>query len=476
MICWLLAALAAFAGVCTAQDQHYWTQQFGTRSHLMGGAVVGGCDDSSAGYYNPARLGWIENDSLSVGATLYQMDRFLIRDGAGDNRDIDAFNYRVVPTLASGVHIFDFAPRHVFSHLVLARHYWNNSASAREESREDIIVRNPGEEDYTGQITIDTSVQEYWLGIAWGWRVTDWLSVGATAFGAIRIEKLLANVNARAVWFNPSLGVFETASVGNDVYVNYFDIRAVLKLGLAFEHEGFKAGVTATAAGMHIFGQGTASRDLEIINIDTNSNGVGDSLILNDRQDERPTEYRSPWSFALGLEYAVAPTGTRIAFSCEYYLSVGTYTLLKPKSAPFFQGVGGNFPGNNDFLRVRDTREGVFNVAAAVSQHFGNWWLGDWTGYWSFYTDFCADVPKTGDSIQIGMTQWDLYHGITGIALKTEKHELAIGAHFMIGSDNIVGNIDLTSPTEAGLLFGPGKNTRGVYWSVGLVVGYTYFI
>src|SRR5688572_28339145 len=105
----LALCLACCAGVW-AQDQNYWFQQFGTRSHLLGGSVVGGVDDTSAGYYNPSRLAFVDNPELSVSATVYQFDRFFIRDGAGKDRDLMSINWRVVPSLVSGIHNFDFAP------------------------------------------------------------------------------------------------------------------------------------------------------------------------------------------------------------------------------------------------------------------------------------------------------------------------------------------------------------------------------
>ena len=206
-----------------AQDQNYWFQQFGTRSHLLGGSVVGGVDDTSAGYYNPSRLAFIDNSELSVSATAYQIDRYFIKDGAGKDRDLDAINWRVVPSIVSGIHLFDFAPGHAFGHTIIARQYYNNSVSARREATENVIgdARHAGNEDYTAQITVDTDLQEYWAGLSWAWKLTDYLSVGATTFAGLRIEKLLVNVSARAVWFNGT--VFEAASISNEVYVNYVD-------------------------------------------------------------------------------------------------------------------------------------------------------------------------------------------------------------------------------------------------------------
>jgi hypothetical protein len=472
----LLIVLLMSASIeLAAQDQNYWFQQAGTRSHMLGGAVVGGVDDTSAGYYNPARLSFIDNPELSVSATVYQLDRFFIPDGAGKERDLDALNWRVVPSLVSGIHLFDFAPGHAFGHTIMARHYTNNSVTARREANENVIgdTRSPGNEDYTGQITLDTDLQEYWLGLSWAWQITDYLSLGATTFAGLRIEKLLAGVDARAVWFNGT--VFEAASVSNRTYVSYVDLRLFWKLGLALDLGEFKAGVTATTQAIHIWGEGTVSRDLDLVNIDPDLDGTGASLILNDRQDSRPTEFRSPWSFAAGAEYTVQQTGTRICASVEWFLPVGVWTVIRPESGAFFQGATTLVGGSNDFLKVRHTSNGVFNVAAGISQDFGDWIIGHWSGHWGFYTDFSSNVPKHDDAIHLGTTEWDLYHGITGITIRTEKSEFGLGVHFTIGSDSVEQNINLDNPNEQQLLLGKPDSTRGVYWAIGVVAGYTYF-
>ena len=99
----LLLAVSLFACALSAQDNHYWTHQFGTRAALMGGAVIGGVNDTSAVYYNPGRLGWISNDSLKVSADGYQLATLTIKDGAGKGQDLTSTQGDIVPLAASGV-------------------------------------------------------------------------------------------------------------------------------------------------------------------------------------------------------------------------------------------------------------------------------------------------------------------------------------------------------------------------------------
>jgi len=72
--------LAAFACLCLApvlssQDSHYWTNQYGTRATLLGGAVIGSVLDLSGTYYNPGGLSLIENPQTLMAAKVLQFPR-----------------------------------------------------------------------------------------------------------------------------------------------------------------------------------------------------------------------------------------------------------------------------------------------------------------------------------------------------------------------------------------------------------------
>ena len=56
---WVLVVTLAFLGSglgpgsAHAQDSHYWSEQYGTRAALLGGAMIGSVRDLSSTYYNP---------------------------------------------------------------------------------------------------------------------------------------------------------------------------------------------------------------------------------------------------------------------------------------------------------------------------------------------------------------------------------------------------------------------------------------
>ena len=86
-----------------AQDTHYWTNQFGTESVLMGGAVVGGTKDNSAIFYNPGSLGFIDTGSISLNATTYQVENIKIKNALGEKKDFVNNQFGSMPLLVSGL-------------------------------------------------------------------------------------------------------------------------------------------------------------------------------------------------------------------------------------------------------------------------------------------------------------------------------------------------------------------------------------
>ena len=86
-----LLGLTLLTARAYAQDAHYWTDQYGSRSRLLGGAVIGSVDDLAAVYYNPARLALIPDPGLllSTMACVYHQDRALPLEPSGTRSGSD---------------------------------------------------------------------------------------------------------------------------------------------------------------------------------------------------------------------------------------------------------------------------------------------------------------------------------------------------------------------------------------------------
>ncbi len=113
-------ALAVFAVFISApdiyaQDAHNWTQQYGPRSSLLRGAVIGSVDDISATYYNPGALGLAPDLAFAITANVFERSGVVLEDGGGNGVDLGTARSGVRPSLVAGM-----LRRNLFGSSVLA--------------------------------------------------------------------------------------------------------------------------------------------------------------------------------------------------------------------------------------------------------------------------------------------------------------------------------------------------------------------
>ena len=101
------------------QSGHYWGQQYGTRSTLLGNAVIGGVEDLGAVYYNPARLALIENPAFLLTAEIYEWTKYSVKDAFGENSSSSSSEIGSVPGFLAGTFKLKFLPNHQFAFAFL---------------------------------------------------------------------------------------------------------------------------------------------------------------------------------------------------------------------------------------------------------------------------------------------------------------------------------------------------------------------
>ena len=63
-------------GILWGQEGNYKFENFGNQSVLLSGNLTGSVADLGLVYYNPARLGLIENPSFTIGGKAYQWSKY----------------------------------------------------------------------------------------------------------------------------------------------------------------------------------------------------------------------------------------------------------------------------------------------------------------------------------------------------------------------------------------------------------------
>ncbi|MDM8560141.1 hypothetical protein [Candidatus Parabeggiatoa sp. HSG14] len=462
-----------------SQDHHYWSQQFGSRSALMGGAVVGGVRDTSAGFYNPGALGFINQPSLSVSANAYQLERLSIDDAAGTGSALNSEKLSVIPLLASGTLLFERFPGHTFGYTLLAKNKSSIDMSGRVDKTIDVIddfkqkdgsIYFQGEEQFIGQLIANSEVTELWGGMSWANKVRSNVSMGATVFFAFRNQSQSKAISARAVNGNMM------ATQDKLDYVDFWNLRALLKLGFAADFDALKLGLTITSPTVNFFGQGSVAGEKSANNFyDPTQEQLVGNLVSN-RQDNLDTTYNTPFSIALGVEYAVGKK-TNIAATIESFNKQNQYEVITPGAHSFLRNIiideiltfDENAKEQRALVQVKDAAESVVNFGFAIEHTFTK----KTKGYLSFRTDYETNASLEGNSL--GFTNWDLFHITAGATFRKKRSELAVGFTYSYGNHDNFMQLANFSQIEKNNLLGDTMNTAANYNALTIVVGYTYF-
>ena len=462
-----------------SQDHHYWGQQFGSRSALMGGAVIGGVRDTSAGFYNPGALGFVNEPMLSVSANGYQLERLSIEDGVGAGKSLDSDKINIVPLLASGTLIFESFPQHSFGYSVLARNKTAIDTSERIKKSVDVIndvqrqngtVFYQGEEEYVGQMIASTELTELWGGLTWAYKIRPHIAIGATAFMAMRNQSQSFSANIRA------MNGENLATVDKLDYLDFWNLRYLFKFGVAADFKALKLGMTITSPSGNLFGQGTVVGEEGFNNrYDPEQNKFVGEFVSN-RQEDLDTTYNNPLSIALGFEYALTPK-TNIAATMEWFNKQSQYDVITPGAHSFLRNIivdefikFDETAEERSILKVKDGADSVVNFAVAIEHAFNT----TRKGYISFRTDY-ENNPTNQKGRTLGMSNWDIYHLSVGATFRRQRSELAVGLIYSFGSQDEF--LQFTNFADIGnnSLLGDPKFTSAEYSAFSLIIGYTYF-
>ncbi len=471
-----------------SQEYHYWSNQFGSRSALMSGAVVGGVRDTSAGFYNPGALGFIKNSTFSVSANGYQLESVSIQNGGGTGENPSSLATNIIPLLLSGT--FELGGG-TFGYSLLTKNSASIEMSGRRENISDVLASActeqnscvfDGNEDYKGQFTYESRLSEIWGGLSWARKLQESIYVGMSGFVALRSQSVDHAEFARAV----NIGSSYVSSQDLFYHADFYNMRGLLKFGIAADFGALKLGATLTAPSVSLFGKGTVAGGYAIFKEDSN---IG--LLADYRQEDLEAEYKTPLSLAGGLEYAFS-NKTRIAGTIEWFAKQNSYDVMTPDSKNFvvgerwkkaLTGTGGVTTGqggeeiltSTNQLIITDEARSVVNFALAVEQEFTN----NVSGYLSIRTDF-STFPGYNETriVRMGLNNWNIYHTTIGFTRKDKTSILAFGIIYSFGNsrDNFeqVANLNPDERAHKNELIAAEGKTSADYQALGVVIGYTY--
>ena len=467
--CWCSVTLFVMClGFVSAQDTHYWTHQFGTRSALMSGAVVGGIFDNTMIYYNPGALGYLQNTTLTINANAYHFEKIVIENALGQQADFNSVKIKSLPLVAGGM--INLKNRRLkIGYGFLSPVDFSFNGIARLEGKADLLeeVMSPGEEEYVGETSVSSTLKELMVILGGGYKISDNFSIGLSNIVTVRSR----NYNrAFSVFVFGNTDEFET--MGRDITQNitYYNLRYSAKFGLMYVRGPWRWGLTLTSPSVNLGGEGTTASKATIQNIEIGGREEPVSGVATARQ-KLETEYKSPFSAALGLNYRGDKFGVGLA--AQYFGKVDIYNVLDPKPGSFVRPSDAAPVFTGEFaLSAPEGAESVVNFAAGYENYLSE----RWTLYISGRTDFSYfDEDTNVNGIETSISSWDIYHLTSGFAFRKGGSQISFGVLFSQGIDkSYVQQGNISNLTTDNLIRDTLFITKAKYSSFGFLLGFTY--
>ncbi len=138
-----MTTMATLPTRSTAQDTHYWTHQYGTRSTLLGGAVIGSVIDLSATYYNPGALALIQDPELFLGAKIFDFTTVTVDNSLEEDTKLNSEDLKRAPSFFGGLLPFGFLGEHRLGYSFFTRQQFSVRVEGARAGTFDAIPRRP---------------------------------------------------------------------------------------------------------------------------------------------------------------------------------------------------------------------------------------------------------------------------------------------------------------------------------------------
>jgi len=449
-----LAALA-LAPALRAQDAHYWTNQYGTRATLLGGAVIGSVLDLSGTYYNPGGMSLIEDPQTLMAAKVLQYPRVSLVGEDRGSIHLNSANFGPAPSLIAGSFRVRGLRKHWFGYSFLSHQEVKLGVSISSTGVRDILPDRPGAEDYATQYRLDEKLSEPWFGLTWSCKLKDKIGVGVSQYLMVRTHRASTQTLIEAL---DSTGRV-TLALGARQY-HYQNFRLLWKVGLAFDLDRLTFGLTLTTPSLKIYGTGSAGVNSSVVGLDLDGDGAADDFMAAAYSDHRPASIRTPLSLAAGTTFKLRRL--RIYGSAEWFARVRPYTVVD--AAEFEAQTTGELLSidvNHELNSVLNTGIGL---EYAHSPRFKS--------YVSYATDRSAKRP--GTETNLSLTDWDIHHLIAGAEVTVKNSALTFGLGYSFGGREVGTRPDILGHEGLDELWDPFAALQFRYASYKLIVGFAF--
>lgn len=456
-----------------AQDTHYWTNQYGARASLLGGAAIAGLDDNSAVFYNPANLAFIKESTVSLNTSVYKYTDLYWGNGAGQGLDLQSQRISLYQQMISGLLTKNPEIKSRVGFNIITRQHTNISINQRHEGSYELNSSQDGQERYLGNVQLDNNITETWACLGWGYRLNRHFSVGLTGIVTYRAQRYAFYYTTRAARNDTlsSTGAFNVATNAYDTHTKTYIVGGLIKAGLHARFGAWRFGLNISSPSFSIWSSSSIQREVSQTNLPGNND-----RIQTGEQHFLPSQYKYPLSIGFGASYEYKTGGINLA--TEYFAGLAPYKMIEAREEGSTFSVLFSRP-SADFFTVYNAARPVLNFALGWEQHLSQkLYL-----HLGFRSDFSYARTDTRDYARILTLQsipMDLWHGTVGFSLRRKASLVSIGAQYSYGhrEENLTQLVNFTEPVVQAPLYLEGERTQesfANYHSITLLIGYTYF-
>lgn len=408
-----------------AQDYHQWSEHFGARASLLGGAATAGLGDNATVFYNSAAMAFVEDPSLSISVNAYRIRMLKMEDALGEGLDLEETQFTSMPNLIAGILTFEKRPKLSLGYAVLTRRSFSSKFDFLHEADQEILPQFAGDERWVYSYNLNHQLMEYWAGIALSYQVSKSFSIGLSHFGIYRDQKYS---NAQEISILPQdFSGLEIYQVSNDQSFNYYNVKGIFKPSIALNLENFKFGLAATTPSFNMFGNGQAYREIAYVNVADISDEIGVDVQIIDRVKGFKAVHKEHGSLALGVSWKL---GKKAWLHCSHETFFGgkKYFIFNVDEKPSIypdafteQQLEDLILGGQNFLSLTEETEATTNLGIGLETKLTPRWdmyLGARTDF--LYNEYHEDETKV---MRIESSKWQLMHFSLGIVHLTKKNK-----------------------------------------------------
>lgn len=401
------------------QEDNYWTQQYGTRSTLLGGAVIGSVSDLSATFYNPGEIALFPDIKFIISAQAYQYDRYTIINGAGEGRDLDYSSITPSATFVAFNIPFKFLRDDKIVVSALTRQTNQIEFNTRIIDSVEAVGSSIGLEDFAGGTDYNQNFKDLWVGITYSTKFSEVIGLGFTGYVSV---KNYSNQNIIILQALKDDG--EIASFTKIYNYNYNNWRTLLKAGLGINLNPLTLGLSITSPSLNILGSGSVGTHHFVSGIDSINN------FTSNYQEDIKSENKSSWAAGFGAAYRMGKF--KFHFSTEWYDAVNKFYVLD--TAPFESQSSGDMYSND----LTQQTKSIINYGLGIDYFAADSLI--------FSASFISDYSAKSDEIVLDQPQslgLNLFHFSAGTTFRVWKSLLTLGLVYTYGSESIGEKIDL---------------------------------